>query len=225
MISVIIPALNEEQSIRETLAAVLTEAPDAEVVVADGGSTDHTAEIAEGCGALVVRSPRGRGIQMNAGASVSKGDVLVFLHADTVLEAGWSADVLRLLQDPGIAAGAFRLRIDAAGTGYRLIEKWVGLRSRVFSLPYGDQGLFMRRETFQKLSGFREIPLMEDVDMVERLREHGRVVVLPRRAVTQARRWRSRGILRTSLMNHTIMLLYRLGADPRRLARIYYGKK
>ncbi len=224
MISVIIPTLNEEGNIGRCIESLQSEDGHVEVIVADGGSTDSTVETARRYGSLVVTAERCRGCQMNAGASVAGGDMLLFLHADATLERGWSGAMRDALHSGLFVGGAFRFIINAPGLRYRFVEAGVALRCSIFSLPYGDQGIFMARQTFRRLGGFREIPLMEDVDMIERMKGLGRIGILPKRAKTDARRWRTKGVVRTSIANRTMMFLYRMGVDPHKLARIYYGK-
>jgi rSAM/selenodomain-associated transferase 2 len=226
MISVIIPTLNEEKHIRSCIESILTESADWEIIVADGGSTDRTVKLANGYeGVRVVRSDRGRGLQMNRGALSANGTVFLFLHADTKLEEGWSRYIKAALRDDAVAGGAFTLRINGDKRHFRLIELWVKVRCALFGLPYGDQGIFVRRDFFEKLGGYRDIPLMEDVDLVRRMKRTGRIVVLPGRAFTSARKWSREGWIRVSLMNQFLMILFRLGVDPGRLAKLYYGER
>jgi rSAM/selenodomain-associated transferase 2 len=170
MISVIIPTLNEEDNIGRCIQAIRSEDDCCEVILADGGSTDRTVEIAGTYeGVRIVKTGRGRGLQMNKGAAAAGGEVLLFLHADTRLEEGWTKAIVSLLDDRSVAGGAFSFKVDNPDRHYRLIELWVGFRCGIFKLPYGDQGIFVRRDIFDGLGGYREIPLMEDVDMVRRL--------------------------------------------------------
>ncbi len=223
MISVVIPALNEEEKIGECIAALRTGGPACEIIVADGGSKDRTIGIAADLpGVRIVHSARGRGTQMNAGVAAAEGDVLLFLHADTILEPGWAGDMAQCLTDGKTVGGAFRFAINSPGWAYRLVEAWVALRCRIFRLPYGDQAIFVRKEVFTALGGYRDIPLMEDVDLVARMKQIGRITILPTKALTSDRRWASKGIIPTALMNQVIMLLYLLGMSPHRLARLYY---
>jgi rSAM/selenodomain-associated transferase 2 len=225
MISVIIPIVNERQNIRRCIEAVLSEGADSEIIVCDGGSTDGSPDIVEECGersVTLLRTGKGRGTQMNAGASAARGDILLFLHADTRLENGWYEAVMRALEEEGSAGGAFTLRIDSPQKQFRLIESWVKLRCRIFKLPYGDQAIFMKRNMFERIGRYKDIPLMEDVDIVERMKSSGGVVILGKNAVTDARRWEKEGWLYTSVRNQLIMLLYRIGVDPHTLAEIYY---
>jgi len=225
MISVIIPVLDERQSIRRCIGEVLSEAATSEIIVCDGGSTDGMPDIVEEFGdrgVILVRTRKGRGTQMNAGASTASRDILLFLHADTRLERGWHDAVIQALDDPAVAGGAFSLRIDNPKKQYRLIESWVKCRCRLFTLPYGDQAIFMKRNVFERIGRYKDIPLMEDVDIAERMKSAGRIVILGKRAVTDARRWEKEGWLYTSLRNQLIRWLYRIGVDPHKLAGIYY---
>lgn len=218
-ISVVIPTLDEEAAIGAAIASVAGEAD--EVIVADGGSADATRARAAAAGARVLDAPRGRGAQLQQGAREARGEWLVFLHADTRLEAGWS----RCLRDQPAATpgGAFRLAIDSPRLALRVIEAGTRLRCRVLRLPYGDQALFARREAYERIGGFRPLPLMEDVDFVRRLSRLGRLALPAHRAVTSARRWERRGVLASTLRNWRVLLLYALGRSPERLQRDYEG--
>ncbi|HET8645051.1 MAG TPA: TIGR04283 family arsenosugar biosynthesis glycosyltransferase [Vicinamibacteria bacterium] len=220
MISVVIPALDEERAIAGAIGSVRDEA--GEVIVADGGSADGTCAVAEAAGAVVVAGPRGRGAQLDQGARAARGEWLLFLHADTRLQPRWSA-ALRALE-PDVAGGAFRLAIDSPRPAFRVIELGARLRCRFLRLPYGDQALFARREAYQHIGGFRPLPLMEDVDFVRRLRGAGRLALLPQPALTSPRRWEARGVLRGTLRNWRVMALYALGRSPESLARIYRAR-
>jgi rSAM/selenodomain-associated transferase 2 len=223
MISVIIPTLNEHENIRGCIECIKAEGGDSEIIVCDGVSSDATVEIVKECdGTTLLETGRGRGVQMNGGAEAANGDVLLFLHADTRLERGWSRALLSVLADESVAGGAFTLKIDNPGPQYRLIERWVKFRCNIFRLPYGDQGIFVRKDIFNKIGGYRDIPLMEDVDIIRRLKREGKVELLEKCAVTNDRRWVNNGWLRASVMNQMIMLMYKLGVDPHTLKKIYY---
>ena len=161
---------------------------------------------------------------MNIGAGVAVGDVLLFLHADTLLPEGYTHAVEDALSDSEVVAGAFSLALDAGPAKYRLVEAAVGLRCRLFALPFGDQGIFMGVDTFNQVGGFAELPLMEDVEIIDRLRRRGRVKVLPQSVTTSSRRWEKLGVVRTTLVNYAIFGAYRLRVSPVRLARWYRGR-
>ncbi len=221
-ISVIIPSLNEETEIS---AAVRQAAgrPGIEVLVVDGGSSDRTVALAEAAGATVLQATAGRGHQLNAGARAARGRILLFLHADTRLPEAFPGLIEQALRQPDLAAGAFRFAVAAPGWRFRLLERLVNWRARAFSLPYGDQALFLSAERFQAVGGFAEIPLLEDLALVRRLRGLGRITLLSAPARTSPRRWLRLGLLRVTLRNQLILLGYLLGVDPGRLAR-WYGK-
>jgi rSAM/selenodomain-associated transferase 2 len=217
-ISVVIPSLDEEDHVA---AAVRSVREDAEVIVVDGGSADGTREAAAAAGATVMVSARGRGVQLHAGARAARGDWIVFLHADTRLERGWAAALRSLPTD--VVGGAFRLALDPPRPAYRLIDAGVALRCRLFRLPYGDQGIFARRDVYGRIGGFRPLPLMEDVDLVRRLARAGPLAFPSVRAFTSARRWERQGVLATTLKNWALAVLYALGASPETLVRAYEG--
>lgn len=217
MVAVIIPTLNEAANIAATLAAV----GNAEVIVADGGSGDDTAELAAKLGVRVIEANGGRAAQQNAGAAATRAPLLLFLHADTRLPAGWAEVVRRTLADPRVALAAFRLAIDGATFGERIVAAGANLRSRAWGLPYGDQALFLRRETFERLGGFATLPIMEDWDLARRAKRFGRIAVVDPAVTTSARRWRKLGVLRTLWRNQMVLIGWRLGIAPARLAAYY----
>ena len=219
-ISVIIPTFNEADYLSHTLHS-LRDAQNLEVFVVDGGSNDGTTEIAERNGYRVLRSPPGRALQMNAGAKAASGSILLFLHADTRLSPGFDSTVLSVLQKPGVVAGAFRLRIGVPGPSLRIVERAVSIRSRVLQMPYGDQGIFVHKNTFQELGGFALLPIMEDFEFVRRLRRRGRIWIASLPVTTSGRRWQELGPWRTTWINQRVILGYCLGVSPKRLAAWY----
>ncbi len=219
-ISVIIPTLNEVECVGSALASVRA-GSNVEIIVADGGSGDGTASLARSRGAKVVVSRRGRAKQLNAGAAVAAGEALLFLHADTRLPEGFDAHVRRALARPGVVGGAFELRIDSELNSLRRIEKLANWRSRRLGTPFGDQGLFVRADVFRRMGGFPDVPLMEDLDFVLRLRRKGRIEIVPAPAVTSSRRWMKRGVLRATLSNQLAIWAYFLGVPPSQIARWY----
>ena len=221
-ISVIIPVLNEELVIEETLS-VLTGQEGIEVIVADGGSSDDTVTKALTLTDRVIKAPRGRASQMNAGARQAGGDILFFLHADCLPPNDFRSLINMSLEKQGIVAGAFDIRIAHEGKPYRLIEKMANLRSRMTRIPYGDQGLFMFRSTFESMEGFRDIPLMEDIEMGGRLKRMGHVDFIQDTMHVSPRRWLKEGIVRTTLKDWALALSYGvLKVPPEKLAG-YYG--
>jgi len=220
VISIIIPTLNEAKNLAATLVSTESRA-DVEIMVVDGGSSDGTIEVAKSFGVRVLTTSAGRARQANAGGLAAGGEILVFLHGDTRLPRGFSRYVLDILRKPGVVAGAFTLGIDGCEFGFRIIEMLANLRSSLFQMPYGDQGIFLRTEVFRALGGFPDMVLMEDFVLVQRLRKRGKVTMAPVAVKTSARRWRELGILKTTLINQAVLLAYFLGSNPERLARWY----
>ncbi len=218
-VSVIIPTLNEEGCIAPTIRHLRMQEP-TEIIVVDGGSIDATVERAAEAD-LLLHGCGGRAGQMNLGASHATGDVLVFLHADCALEPGALADARQILQRPTVAAGCFTMRVSAAGLLYRSIDYCASARVRLTGLIYGDQGLFIRRDLFERLEGFPPVKLMEDVFISRRLRGHGRVVVASRQIFVSPRRWQKVGLVRQTLRNWTLTALAAGGVHPDSLARYY----
>ncbi len=226
-ISVIIPALDEEASIARAIRSC-REAGPCEVIVVDGGSRDRTVEIARGRGDAVISAPRGRATQMNAGAAVAGGEVLLFLHADTLLPGGSVPAVLGALQDPAVIGGAFRVRLAASHGAGRYVRATLGITGRMIgargsvSRSYtGDQAIFVRAEAFRTVGGYPEIPLMEDVELSRRMRRTGKTVLLPLRVETSGQRWEAWGPLRTILFMWRLRIGYLLGKTPSQCAEAY----
>lgn len=223
-ISVVIPALDEAERIGD-LAEELRAAAGVDVLVADGGSRDGTRDVAAAHGARVISCATGRAAQMNAGAARAGGAILLFLHADTRLPSGWAEAVRNALNDPGACAGAFTFATDSPLRALRAIERLTNWRGRRLGIVFGDQAIFVRRSDFVAVGGFPEQPLMEDWELVRRLRQRGKMVLLPEAAVTSARRWHARGPWRNSLRNALITAAYAAGVSPERLARRYQRTK
>ena len=219
-VSIVIPTLNEAAVISGSVASALVTGPH-EVIVADGGSSDDTVVLAEAAGARALRCPTGRAIQQNLAARAATGNVLLFLHADTRLTADGVLQIERALADSRIGCGAFRQAIEADGVLYRLLERGNAFRARRRGLPYGDQGIFVRRELFDDIGGFPNLKLMEDVFFMKRLRRRSWPVLLPGPLYVSARRWQCRGVIRQTLHNWTLLAAARLGIHPDRLARFY----
>ena len=218
-ISVIIPTLNEESCLGDCLSSVMA-IQDVEVVIVDGGSTDKTVEMAKGYGVKVLRGPKGRALQMNLGATHASGDILVFLHADTRLPECWANHVRHELDRPNTAAGAFGLRIEGHLPGLRFIEKLANVRSTKLQIPYGDQAIFIKAELFRRIGGFKDLPVMEDFELVQRLKRIGQIRIAPVAAFTSSRRWEKQGIWLTTAIHQAIIIAYMLGVPPKWLARL-----
>ena len=218
VLSVIIPALNEASHIASAVGSARCDG--AEVLVVDGGSSDDTARLAARAGARVLQCAPGRAAQMNFGARAAGATALLFLHADTVLPAGYAARVFDALSDPGVVGGSFGFLTTLGAQAMGLITRVANFRSRYLRLPYGDQGLFVRRRAFEALGDFPDLPMAEDLVFVRRLRKLGRIAVLAEPAVTSARRWRQEGVWKTTAVNNVVLAACCLGVSPRRLARV-----
>jgi rSAM/selenodomain-associated transferase 2 len=230
MISVVIPAWNAESTLTATLSALIPAVVDGvvrEVIVVDGNSQDGTRAIADAAGARVFDSTKGRGVQMKAGGKVARHPWLLFLHADTVLEANWHHEVERFIEraeavERQSKAAVFRFALSDDGTMPRAVEWGVNLRCRIFALPYGDQGLLISRALYDEVGGYNPMPLFEDVDIVRRLGRR-RIQRLRAKATTSAVRFRNGGYTLRVLRNWWCVLLYYCGASPERLKKIYNG--
>jgi rSAM/selenodomain-associated transferase 2 len=218
-ISVIIPTLNEEDTLDATLETLSVSS--AQIIVADGGSNDSTVELAKKFGATVIQVETGRSDQMNQGAKLATGRILLFLHADTILPSGWEHEVIKTPDKPGVVCGAFSFKLDADSPVLRLIERLANFRSRFFQAPYGDQALFLKAEIFFRIGGYAKMPIMEDFDLVRRLRKIGKVVTCEAHATTSARRWQELGPIKTTLINQAMILGYYMGVSPAKLAEFY----
>jgi hypothetical protein len=213
LISIIIPTINEQANIASCLASTRY-APNVERIVVDGGSKDRTREIALSWGVKVLTAPAGRARQMNAGAEVASGDLLLFLHADTLLPEGFDDCVRRILTQPGVAAGAFEFRLDAVSRGLQIIERVANWRSRFLQLPYGDQAIFIRSALFREIGRYPDMPILEDFELVRRLKRKGRIHTASYPAITSARRWMAGGVWKTTLSHQLIVAAYCLGVSP-----------
>jgi rSAM/selenodomain-associated transferase 2 len=219
-ISIIIPTLNEEHVLGKTLSRLLDN-KNCEVIVVDGGSSDATLVLAQKVGCRTFSNSQGRGRQMNYGATKATGEVLLFLHADTLLPDNFPGLILDAISRPAFAAGAFSLAIDSPSKSLAAIAWFANLRSRFLHLPYGDQALFATRSMFTAIGGFPEMEIMEDFVFIQKMKKKGKIIILPERATTSARRWHNVGIVRTTLINQLIVCGYSLGVPPVTLARWY----
>jgi len=219
-IAVIIPTLNEASSIVDTLTRVRQESP-CELIVVDGGSTDGTPELARPHADRVIAGPRGRARQMNSGAQEARGEILLFLHADTILPVGFPQLLAQVLHDPHIVGGRFDVRLDAEGWPFRMIETMMNFRSRLTRISTGDQAMFVRRHIFLDIGGFPDLALMEDIEFSRQLKRVGRIACLHERVVTSARRWQRDGVSRTIMRMWVLRFGYFLGVPPERLRAFY----
>ena len=223
-LSVVIPALDEAPCLARLLPELPRVCPDAEIIVADGGSRDGTADVARSrAGVQLVEGPRGRARQMNAGARRASGDVLLFLHADTRLPDGAAGAIAAALADPGVVGGRFDVRFDSGRRLLAIVAWFMNARSRATSICTGDQAIFARRADFEAVGGYPDIPLMEDIELSRRLKARGRLAALRARVTTSARKWEREGPLRTIGLMWALRLLHFCGVAPERLHRWYYG--
>jgi rSAM/selenodomain-associated transferase 2 len=223
MIGVVIPTLNEAQALPALLddLRVLATAVALDVVVVDGGSSDGTRAQAAASGARVLQAPRGRANQLNRGAIVARGEWLLFLHADCRLGADARRALLAALEPPaGVQAAVFRFAIDLPTFWRRFIETGQAIREALSGLAYGDQGLLVRRELYESVGGYPDLPLMEDVAMIRRLRCETGIRRLPAKLLTSGRRYVRDGVVRTWLRHTALITLYSVGVSPDRLARV-----
>ncbi len=222
-ISVIIPVLNEAEVIRESLLALQSfRAEGHEVIVVDGGSRDGTALISRPLADWVVSSQQGRSRQMNAGAEIAKGDILLFLHGDTFLPKDATKHILYGLGNKGRSWGRFDVRLSGIHPILRIIEFLMNWRSRISGIATGDQAIFVKRDLFEAIGGFAEIDLMEDIALCKRLKKYGRPLCLRKPVITSSRRWEEKGMIRTIFLMWFLRLAYFLKANPNRLAKLYY---
>jgi rSAM/selenodomain-associated transferase 2 len=219
-IAVVIPTLNEEQALPRTLSHTIGLGFD-EIIVVDGGSGDRTQAIVRSLAGTLLTSPPGRARQMNRGAAEANSDVLLFLHADTLLPREAKDAILAALRDPACVGGRFDVRFDCDSHLGRVIGAMMNLRSRLTGIATGDQAIFVRKTVFERAGGYADIPLMEDIEFTKRLRRLGRVAALSATVVTSYRRWNLCGPVRTILLMWTLRLLYWLGVNPNRLSRWY----
>ncbi len=219
-ISVIIPTLNEADNIVDTLKHVQS-GKNLEIIVVDGGSSDNTVQLAKDMGATVIQTPTGRAGQMNAGAEAACGEILVFLHTDTRLPPKFDEHIRRAMDGAGVAASAFELRVDSPISTFRVIERLANWRSRRMQMPYGDQAIFVSASLFRGIGGFRDIPIMEDFELMQRLKKQGKIITLSVPVYTSPRRWLKTGIYKIWLINQLVIAAYLISIPPAKIARIY----
>ncbi|VXD22768.1 Glycosyl transferase, family 2 [Planktothrix serta PCC 8927] len=219
-ISIIIPVLNEAENIESVISGIQN-SENIEIIIVDGGSQDNTVQIAQNLGVNVIVTHRGRGLQMNAGAKIATGEILLFLHGDTQLPLEFEIEVRKTLIDYNIIAGAFQLKINAPEWSLRLIEKMVFWRSKYLQMPYGDQAIFIKASTFWNIGGFPEQPIMEDFELIRRLNRLGKIEILSSFVITSGRRWQKLGVFQTTLINQFMIIGYYWGISPIILSQWY----
>lgn len=219
-VSVVIPTLNEADTIERTLACV-RQAGECEIIIVDGGSDDGTLEIVRKSADRVLSAQRGRACQMNAGAQVATGETILFLHADTLPPAGFPHLIEQALTDPDVVGGRFDVDLDAPGWPFRMIGALMNIRSRLTHIATGDQGIFVRRETFESIGGYPELDIMEDLELSRQLKRAGKVACLRNRVRTSARRWQKHGVTKTILIMWGLRLCHFFGIRPASLKAFY----
>lgn len=223
--SIVIPVLNEGDRINALIEHLHNQGFESsyEIIVVDGDPQGGTVKAIQSEDVVTITTEKGRGRQMNAGAAMSSGDILIFLHVDTILPDGALNKISRALDKQDYVGGAFDLKIDSDRLFLKYISVRASLRSRWNRIPYGDQAIFMRKQYFDRIGGFKDIPLMEDVDLMRRIKKDGRKIhILPDKVTTSARRWQRDGALYTTVRNHILVVLFRLGVSPDRLAKYYW---
>ncbi len=223
-ISIIIPVLNETEIINQSLQHLnkIIHAHNCEVIVVDGNLTGNTIQSITVNNTKKISSPQGRGAQMNVGAKCASGSILLFLHADTLLPAKAMNHVIATCNDPGVVGGAFDLGIDSNRFLFRITEQYVFLRSRMTKIPYGDQAIFLKKEIFDRMGGFNNIPIMEDIDLMRRIKHHGyKIHFIPEPVKTSPRRWETEGVLYSTVRNIILSSLFYCGISPNRLKKWY----
>ncbi len=219
------PVLNESANLQRAIDSTQP-SDNIEVIIVDGGSSDDTCQVAAARGVQIIASPAGRSRQMNLGAAAATGDILLFLHGDSRLPLGFDQLIRQVMsRKEAPIAGAFRLGIDAPQASLRWVERGVWWRSQVCQMPYGDQGIFLQAKVFQEIGGFPDLPIMEDFELIRRLRQRGKISIVPQPVMTSARRWLQKGILKTTLINQLMVLGYLVGVSPTRLMELYRRKK
>lgn len=224
LISIILPVLHEAGTMNTVIAYLrdLQHNSLMEIIVVDGDPAGSTLQAIRDDGIVRTLSEPGRARQMNHGASLAQGEILLFLHADTLLPAHALARVATALADTRFVAGAFDLGFDTSRSIFRLTEKYVALRTRLTMIPFGDQAIFIRRPYFEKIGGYAEIPLMEDVELMRRIRTRGdRICIIPEKVLTSPRRYEQEGILYCTFRNWALQVCYKAGVSPERLAKWY----
>jgi len=227
-LSIIIPVIDEQERINRIIDHLhLQEGIDrSQVIVVDGDPAGTTINAVKHPGVITLTSPRGRAVQMNHGADRAQGRILLFLHADTQLPDQALLSIEQTLGDPACVGGAFSLKIDSSSVFLHYIGARANLRSRATRIPYGDQAIFIRRDYFEKIGSYKELPFLEDVDLMRRIKQdRRRIRILRDKVLTSARRWETEGMFYTTFRNRVVVLLYYLGVSPEKLSRFYRGQR
>ena len=220
MVSIIIPALNEEESIPLLLENLASQEGDFEIIVADGGSADNTLTICKSYPDIkIISSEKGRALQMNKGAEIARGDTLLFLHADTLIPRKGIKTIENVMNDDKISAGSFFARFDHEDGMLSFLARFTRINNRY--LTWGDQGIFIRRRIFNEIGGYKNIPLMEDLEIQKRVRRRGKFIKLPLPVTTSSRRFIQNGVVRQQLLNIALVMAYEIGVSPARIKRFY----
>ena len=223
-LSIIIPVLNEKKTINKAVESLycLKSPVDFEIIVVDGDPSGTTIGFIENDKVVKAKSSPGRGAQMNFGASLAKGEILLFLHSDTFLPENGINSIVEALEEESVSVGAFNLRIDGDNFVFKIIGKTASLRSRITKVPFGDQGIFMEKSFFKKIGMYKDIPIMEDIDLLRRIkRSGGTIKILETSVLTSSRRWKKEGLFYCTFRNWVILTLYFLGVSPFKLKNIY----
>jgi len=220
-ISVIIPVINEEKMLLKIIP-ILQKYPSLEFIFVDGGSQDNSINLIRQAGFICLSSPfLRRSYQMNLGAKSATGGILLFLHCDTILPHNFPDIISSFTNKKNFIAGAFLLKIDSNKTIFRLLEILIKMRSHLCKLPYGDQGIFLKKKTFEEIGGFADLAIMEDFELVKRLNKQGKIYIMSEAVTTSARRWEKLGIIKTTLINQLVIIGYYLGIKSEKLAQFY----
>jgi rSAM/selenodomain-associated transferase 2 len=222
--SIIVPVLHESERIKGLIDHLFCLEPrDAcEIIVVDGSAERDTIDAIDSKQVVKMTADRGRARQMNAGAAVANGDILIFLHVDTELPLAAFAMIESVMGQGRYRGGAFQLGIQSEKLAYKALTRWISIRCRLTGIPYGDQAIFIAKDYFNRIGGYREIPLMEDVELMRRIKKRGgKICVLPDRVMTSPRRWEEEGFIYVNLRNTLLLILYLLGAPPQQLVRFY----
>lgn len=222
-VSIIIPVYREEQNINNTINHIYnTQSGDFEIIVSDSEPNQSTLKVIEKTEVIKVVSEKGRAKQMNKGVVQSQGEILLFLHADTILPDNAVEEINKIIEQDNYMAGAFDFKINSTKTIFRIIEKISSLRSRITRLPYGDQAIFIRKYYFLSIGKYKEYPLMEDVELMQKIKKDKKdIFIINTPVITSPRRWEKEGVIYCTLRNWSLIIMYFLGVSPEKLVNLY----